>query len=245
MTGLHVLQVTDTHLLFDTSIRKNGIIPANTLAAVLDAALVQNTPDLLLATGDLAQDPVEQTYRMFESIVRERYAGPMIAIPGNHDSGELMEELFPNRHEMGESWTVAGIDTHIDGEVAGHVGEESLNGLKSWIEGSEGHFLLIGHHPIADIGSAWLDAHRVDNGEQVVELLEENAAARAYLCGHIHQECDYVCNGVRYLATPSTCWQFAPDTSEFGFDDKPPGWRWLLLQDDGSIETVVFRLESN
>ena len=41
-------------------------------------------------------------------------------------------------------------------------------------------------------------------------------------------------NGVRYLTTPSTCFQFLPAVDNFAVDTRPPGFRWLDLVPDGS-----------
>ncbi|MBX2809216.1 MAG: 3',5'-cyclic-AMP phosphodiesterase, partial [Cellvibrionaceae bacterium] len=62
------------------------------------------------------------------------------------------------------------------------------------------------------------------------------------LWGHIHQEFDALHEGVRLLASPSTCIQFAPGKNEFTLDKTMPGYRWLELHDDGSISTHVERL---
>lgn len=243
MSSLHLLQITDTHLFADPSVEKNGLAPTLTLTSVLDEALCERSPDLILATGDLAQEPIHDTYLAFVRLIRDHYNGPILAVPGNHDVGETMESVLSTDCVSMGRWRIVTLDTHVDYEVAGHVDSENFDGLSLELEKSYEHFLVVGHHPLTDIGCAWLDAHRVDNGEAVVELLETNPASNAYLCGHIHQEYDQVHNGIRYLATPSTCWQFAPNRDSFGFDNTPPGWRWLSLRDDGSIHTEVHRLK--
>lgn len=63
------------------------------------------------------------------------------------------------------------------------------------------------------------------------------------VCGHIHQELDRVVNGIRLLATPSTCVQFLPDSDDFALDSQAPGWRTLDLLPNGDIETQVYRLK--
>jgi len=45
------------------------------------------------------------------------------------------------------------------------------------------------------------------------------------------------------LASPSTSVQFLPDSDEFSVDTRPPGYRWLNLHPDGTIETGVERVE--
>jgi Icc protein len=62
------------------------------------------------------------------------------------------------------------------------------------------------------------------------------------LWGHVHQEIDWQRNGVRLLASPSTCVQFAAGSEKFRACDKPPGYRWLELHGDGRIGTGVSRV---
>ena len=243
MSSLHLLQITDTHLFADSSEAKNGVIPTRLLEAVLDEALNGRIPNLLLATGDLAQEPIPDTYVVFRELVRERYDGPMLAVPGNHDVGETLRSALATSRATMDRWSIVPLDTHVDHQVGGHVNAEELEALEVQLKEDHDYVLVVGHHPLRDIGCAWLDAHRVDNGETVIELLEGCPAARAYLCGHIHQEYDRIHNGIRYMATPSTCWQFASDTDSFGFDDSPPGWRWVELREDGTIHTEVCRLQ--
>ena len=242
MESLHLLHVTDTHLFEDKHTSKNGVVPAETLAMVLDEALLSRTPDALLVTGDVAQDPVRSTYEFFLETVSQRFSGQLIAIPGNHDDGALMQQMFPSSCQLTGSWSIVSLDTHLDGIVSGHVSTENLDRLAAELNNVEGNLLLTGHHPIIDIGAKWLDAHRVDNGQLVVSMLEQCSQSKAYLCGHIHQEFDCTRNGIRYLATPSTVWQFARGVDSFALDDLQPGWRWLTLGDDGTIVTEVFRL---
>ena len=45
--------------------------------------------------------------------------------------------------------------------------------------------------------------------------------------------------GVRLLATPSTCAQFLPHSNEFAVDGRPPAYRRLTLQPDGTLDTEV------
>ena len=58
----------------------------------------------------------------------------------------------------------------------------------------------------------------------------------------MHQEIDTERNGVRLLASPSTCVQFAPGCENFKADAKPPGYRWLDLAPGGEVTTGVSRV---
>ena len=245
MTDVRILQITDTHLFTDPSVIKNGMSTSETLSTVLNHALDEWIPDLLLVTGDVAQEPVKETYENFNSILREKYLGDLFVVPGNHDVGAIVEEMYPYCElELG-SWSIIGVDTHQDGVVAGHVTEENLRKLEQDLDRTAGHSLVAGHHPITDVGSDWLDVHSVNNGSELVTILEAQENACSYVCGHIHQEFDQMQNGVRYLATPSTCWQFARNSDSFKMDNLAPGWRWLILKEDGSLDTHVSRLSTN
>ena len=45
------------------------------------------------------------------------------------------------------------------------------------------------------------------------------------------------------MSTPSSCIQFARHSDDFKVDELAPGYRWLRLHADGSIETDVVRVE--
>jgi 3',5'-cyclic-AMP phosphodiesterase len=55
----------------------------------------------------------------------------------------------------------------------------------------------------------------------------------------VHQALDQLVDGVRVLATPSTCSQFRPLSHDFAVDDTPPAYRRLALHADGHIDTEV------
>ncbi|MCY1451598.1 3',5'-cyclic adenosine monophosphate phosphodiesterase CpdA [compost metagenome] len=49
-------------------------------------------------------------------------------------------------------------------------------------------------------------------------------------------------NGVRLLASPSTCIQFEPGSEDFKVGEQAPGYRWLRLHPDGAVDTGVSRV---
>jgi Icc protein len=61
------------------------------------------------------------------------------------------------------------------------------------------------------------------------------------LFGHVHQEVDSEFQGLRLLSSPSTCIQFTPGADAFTLEASAPGYRWLELRDDGTLETGVRR----
>ena len=87
--------------------------------------------------------------------------------------------------------------------------------------------------------SRWLDGVTLRNADELLVVLAEHRNVRAVLWGHVHQTSDRRRNGVRFLSTPSTCFQFLPRSDDFRLDDKPPGFRVLDLHASGMIRTCV------
>lgn len=240
---LHVLQVTDCHLLPSPDATLLGVCTADSLAAVLDAACAERTPDAVLATGDLAQAPLSATYELFLTTLARYYTGPLLCVPGNHDHGATLSGMLPTRDLVLDGWRLAGVDTHEDDVVGGTVQARELSRLENSLSGAADgrHVLVAGHHCPVNIGCSWLDVHRIDNGDDLLDVLR-SAGVRAYVFGHIHQEAQ-ADPGVPIYGTPSTCFQFADDSPTFGIDTAKPGYRWLTLASDGSIETAVCRVD--
>ena len=85
-------------------------------------------------------------------------------------------------------------------------------------------------------------ADELGDAAEFFQVLDEFNCVRAVLWGHVHQEIDTERNGVRLLASPSTCVQFAPGCENFKADAKPPGYRWLDLAPGGEVTTGVSRV---
>ena len=240
---LHVLQVTDCHLLPSPDATLLGVCTADSLAAVLDAACTERTPDAVLATGDIAQLPSPATYELFLATLARYYTGPLLCVPGNHDHGATLSDILPTEDLEFDGWRLAGVDTHEDDVVGGTVHASELSRLRATLHGcaAHQHTLVAGHHCPVEIGCSWLDVHRIDNGDDLLDVLRA-ADASGYVFGHIHQEVE-ANPGVPIFGTPSTCFQFADDSPTFGIDTAKPGYRWLMLEPDGSIETAVRRVD--
>ena len=59
----------------------------------------------------------------------------------------------------------------------------------------------------------------------------------------MHQEFEAERDGVKYLATPSTCLQFKTNSREFAIDPAhAPGYRCIELMADGKIKSWVVRI---
>ena len=101
------------------------------------------------------------------------------------------------------------------------------------------------HHPPVPMGSAWLDSVGMENGDEFLERLRTLRRVRAVAFGHVHQVYDDDYEGMRILATPSTCRQFKPNSDEFATDERPPAYRHISLLPDGRVETELFWIDGD
>lgn len=249
---LKIVQFTDTHFFGTTDGRLMGVDTANTFAQVSQlAAHNAGTPDFYLLTGDLSQDETEDSYiRLAEAV--KGFGAPAYYLPGNHDARPLMHKAFgeiggpfrPERSFSAKPWHIVLLDTQLEGEVGGHLAEDELARLDQELSAHfEDHVLVTMHHHPVPIGSTWIDQIKVDNGDQFLKVIDAHPNVRAVLWGHVHQEFEMDRKGVRFMGTPSTCVQFKPQSSGFAVDAlMAPGYRWLQLNPDGTVDTKVGRV---
>ncbi len=247
--SLKLIQITDAHLYGPVGGELLGVNTLDSFDAVLNAVKQEEQDvDAILATGDISQDHSEQSYLHFVERITS-FKQPCYWLPGNHDYQPVMKKaleeasISPANQVVSEYWQLILLDTQVEGVPHGRVSQQQMQVLQQALEEYPDKYclILLHHHSIA-AGCAWLDQHDIKNAEVLFELLAQYPQAKAMLCGHIHQEMDQVKNGIRQLASPSTCIQFRPNSDDFALDDSAPGWRYLDLAPDGSIKTQVKRL---
>lgn len=251
-SSIRILQITDTHLFAEQDGTLLGVNTWNSYDAVLNAIVAeQRHYDLIVATGDLAQDHTNEAYRRFAEGIA-RLPIPCVWLPGNHDFQPAMFQtlaeasIADDKHVLlGDHWQIILLDSQVSGVPHGELSEYQLTWLEKTLalEPQRHTLVLLHHHPLPS-GCTWLDQHGLRNSHMLDDILQRYPLAKTLLCGHIHQEMDVQWRGRRVLATPSTCVQFKPHCTNFAIDVEPPGWRWLELCADGHVETAVQRLKT-
>ncbi|MFV0930827.1 3',5'-cyclic-AMP phosphodiesterase [Pseudomonas jessenii] len=243
-----LVQLSDSHLFAEADRALLGMNTRDSLQKVIELVRAQQPRiDLILATGDLSQDGTLESYQQFRDMTRQLDA-PARWIPGNHDEPQIMAEaavqsaLLEPVVDIG-NWRVTLLDSAVPGSVPGYLQDEQLQLLaRSLSEAPERHHLVCFHHHPVSIGCAWMEPIGLRNPEAFFEVLDRFPQVRAVLWGHVHQEIDQIRNGVRLIASPSTCIQFEPGSKDFKVGEQAPGYRWLRLLPDGRLETGVERV---
>ena len=243
-----LVQLSDSHLFAEADGRLLGMDTCDSLQRVI-ALVEQEQPriDLVLATGDLSQDGSLASYQRFRQLT-DSLAPQVRWFPGNHDEPAAMQAacagtaLLDSVLDIGQ-WRIILLDSSIVGAVPGYFAEEQLSLLDQALDSAGARHVLVSfhHHPVS-IGCRWMEPIGIRNPQALFARLAGRSQFQALLWGHVHQEFDQQLHGMRLLASPSTCVQFAPGSEDFQVDHEAPGYRWLRLHDDGRLDTGVSRV---
>ncbi|EEQ18603.1 hypothetical protein yinte0001_2770 [Yersinia intermedia ATCC 29909] len=230
-----------------------GVNTSHSYRAVLDAIIAEQHPfDLIVATGDLAQDHSVAAYQNFAKGI-SRLPAPCVWLPGNHDFQPAMVDaladsgIAPSKQVLvGDNWQILLLDSQVFGVPYGELSDYQLEWMERCLVAYPERYtlILLHHHPMPS-GCTWLDQHSLRNAHMLAAVLVRYPRVTTLLCGHIHQDLDLDWYGKRLLASPSTCVQFKPHCTNFTLDTVAPGWRYLDLLPDGILETEIRRLASD
>lgn len=246
--SVRLVQISDTHFGREPGFEFDGVNPRRSLACLIGQIRRQDPGvDALLATGDLSHDGSPESYIALRDALQPLET-PVFCIPGNHDDPEAMQRFLtggwvvcPETVQLGD-WHLLFLSTYLHGSQGGRLGSRRLAALDAGLRAQpQRHALVVMHHPPVPIGSAWMDAMGLEDGEDFFAVLDRHPQVRGVLWGHIHQQVETQRNGVRLLGAPSTCVQFKPGATRYERDDLPPGHRRLILCYDGRILTQVVR----
>lgn len=244
---MRLVQITDLHLNADTADQAHVPIPLRRLETVIEA-VNRECPDQVLVTGDISDDETAASYRLAVDALC-RLEAPWVWLAGNHDQPTLMAEHreLPGELSLGD-WRVLMPATRVSGQPYGALGAEGLAWLDERLANDPRPTVIAMHHPPVRVGSAWLDAIGLRDGEAFWRIMEPYSQVRAVFFGHVHQafvEHRRLAGGdVGVYGCPSTHRQFLPDATTFAIDEaSAPGYRVIDLQDK-TLDTRVERVDS-
>ena len=246
---LVILQLTDLHFRAESGQTMASVDTELYFKRVLEYAQnKQGKADLILVTGDLAQDPCISSYqRILKEI--EKYQTRTICLPGNHDDLTLMLQVFSGKQVNCEKylkykhWQVICLNSKKQGSQGGYLASGELEYLADTLKKQPDLNTLIAvhHHPVPT-NSPWMDSMIIENSNDLFSLLKNYPHVKTIICGHIHQELEIQKNNIQIFGTPSTCFQFKPLCTEYTLDSHQPGYRVLQLFPNGSVKSNVYRL---
>ena len=243
-----ILQITDMHILSSPDKTLLGVNTEHYFHAILEHAFANNHYfDLILVTGDLAQDPCTASYQRILNRL-ELYNTPCICLPGNHDDYDLMQQILNTRlvncrkQIFLENWQLICLNSKLVGSEGGYLSNQELLFLEDCLSSKPDHHALIAvHHHCLKV-NGFMDTMIIENSQELWAVINKHPQVKAITTGHIHQFMDISTASVRVLGAPSTCFQFKPESKTFSVETTAPGYRLIQLYADGRLESDIVRL---
>ena len=234
-----IAQITDVHLGFDP------INPDEFNRQRLDAALralreLEPRPDLLLVTGDIANDGDDaQSYHRYKEAIAD-LPFPVWPLMGNHDSRPPFLELFPDIPSPdgfiqyaieGHELRILVLDTLEVGRHGGGLCETRAAWLRDRLDEAPDRPTLIAlHHPPIWTGIGWLTEN--PEAEWIARLraiVEGRTNIVAMIAGHVHRSIVTGWAGTCLIVCSSTAPQVALDLGPI--DPENPDDRPMIVAD--------------
>lgn len=209
---------------------------AASLAAVVDA--FQERPDVVVMTGDLADDGNVEAYRRVLALT-SGMADELHAVAGNHDDRAGMDEVFGAGSDvrvvpLSPRWTMLLVNSQWLGHGAGRIDPGALYALDEALAATTQHVVVCMHHPPASTCNGPYCG--IVNAAETMSVFHRHQHVRAVLSGHLHRAFDNTHDGIRFLGAPSTCCQLTHGGEpHFAPTSAPPAARLIDLHGDGAV----------
>lgn len=241
--NFNLVQLTDLHLLADPKANYRDV---NTRAHFLTALkkTKQLKPDLLILTGDLAEDEQLATYQwLYQQLEQSGLTWQWL--PGNHDQPELMAHFSPTDFYLQtEHWQILGLNSHLAEATQGRLEAKQLERLKEALNNPK-PLLIALHHPPIQVGSLWKDKLALENSTEFWSLLKNQTQAKLVVFGHVHQAFSQTKYHTLNLATPATAVQFTINSDDFAIDPQAPAAiRLIKLRPAGLYSTRLIHFHN-
>jgi 3',5'-cyclic-AMP phosphodiesterase len=196
---LLIAQISDLH------IKRAGVLAygqVDTAAALTRCVATLNAfrprPELVVISGDLADTPVAEEYEHLNRLLAPLEIG-FAAVPGNHDSRELMRAALPkggyaqstgalnSLHAVGPLDLVL-LDSSVPGKPHGELEAATLAWLDATLAlSSTRPALIFLHHPPFVTGIHHMDVQNLRNAGALANVLRQHPRARLVAAGHVHR----------------------------------------------------------
>lgn len=242
-TILKIGQISDIHIGEDENLVQGIDVRANFLKA-LQSKSMQGL-DLLVLSGDLANEDAEPGAYKFIADVMKEYNKPYCIIPGNHDRIEVMEKFFDFSGKVHDGkcyyrYDLAGRSIFFLDSACGEVSREQLDWLKSEAAKVDGEILLFVHHPPCFCGHRFMDLrYHMKNMVEVQEALAGIENLTHIYVGHYHAKFEVNMGRQIVHVAPATQLQIDPNTPYFTLQSSAPGWQ-LIKWGKNFVETEVY-----
>ena len=196
---LLIAQISDLHIKAPGFLAYGRVDTAKALercVATLNA--LDPAPDFVVISGDLVDTPTEQEYDHLRRLLKPLKL-PFAAVPGNHDSRELMRAAFPQARyavpsgPLDQTIELGGLDllladSAVPKQPHGELSAPTLQWLQTALASSTDRpALLFLHHPPFAAGIWHMDRQNLSNADQLAAIVARHPRVQLIACGHVHR----------------------------------------------------------
>jgi Icc protein len=226
--------------------------PAAKLAAAIDAVRVlDESPDAVLVSGDLAEHAADEEYEQVRALLG-RIDAPSYVLPGNHDDRDALYRHFgvPGAGGRPVQYTadlgalrLVVLDSTLPGEDRGELDDEQLGWLDGTLAEAPGTPTVVAmHHPPVAVGIPAWDAIGLPAPDRraLAEVLARHPQVQRVVAGHVHRAMTAVLGGRTVQTVPSTYVQGLLDfaATELELSADPPGFAVHALVDGELVSHI-------
>lgn len=239
-----VAQISDMHIR--AAAREDGFDPSADLVRAL-AAIREFGADVIIATGDLANDAQADEYQALAALIADPPA-PIFLVPGNHDDPALMRAALPSHTYLPPSGAlsytvedypvrIVAVDQIVQGETGGDFTEAHAAWLEHTLSAAPAKPTLVAlHHPPFPTHDMLLDTIALAHQERFAAVIARHPQVQLIVCGHHHRAVLGRVAHAPAIIAPSTAWSFGlalnPDHPLAKRDHKGKGWALHLWSGD-------------
>jgi Icc protein len=208
---VRILQLSDLHLRRLPGADQDGVDARATLVQMLQDCRHLEDVDLVVVSGDVADDGLKQTYADALTLVGDlarRHGAAQAYCTGNHDRRDAFAAVLGSGHfdrtgqpsgrpapsALGEraavsqvaGYRVITLDSLVPGELHGWIGDDQLHWLQRVLaDPSPAGTILVVHHPPIALDRGAQPSVGLQNATALSEVIE-GADVLIMLCGHFH-----------------------------------------------------------
>ncbi|WP_349368224.1 phosphodiesterase [Salinarimonas sp.] len=205
-------------------------------------------PDLIVVSGDVAEDGEAQAYARVAERLRA-LKRPVVAVPGNHDDDAEFASFLQALNGQSRlpapplcsvrdfaALRVIGLASQQRLTSAGALSDATLAWLDATLTDAPGRpTLIVVHHPPFRCGVGFMDRIRLVEGAAQLEcIVAAHPQVLALLCGHHHRAMETLFGGRPCYVAPALSYAVGLDLrpgGEGGYAAEPAAFR--LLHYDG------------
>ncbi|MBR1120091.1 phosphodiesterase [Bradyrhizobium lablabi] len=250
-----IAQISDLHIKAPGTLAYGRVDTASALErCVTTLNELDPAPDFVVISGDLADTPTDEEYENLRHLLAPLKL-PFAAVPGNHDSRELMRAALPladyafqygplNQRIEIDGLALLLLDSSVPGKPHGELDAQTLTWLDATLASApERPALLFLHHPPFMTGIGHMDRQNLLNAGELVSIVERHPRVQLIATGHVHRATFTTFAGVPTTICPAPNHAVDLDLAELrepSFRVEPPAFHlhtWFPGADFGNVVT--------